>query len=143
MQGAGLRKARLQGARLRKARLQGAFLWEARLQGTRLWEARLQGADLGRARFDPETDLAAATLRGAAAMSVDFTSIPEVADHLEGMFGDGSVTLPGGRGPDGGDWPGHWPRHKLDPAEFYEEWRKWRDDPDNYDPPDPPAEAGG
>jgi hypothetical protein len=134
LQGAGLRKARLQGARLWVARLQGAMLWEARLPAD-LMGARLQGVNLDVARFDSETNLCAASLRGAAARSVDFTGMPEIADHLAGMFGDGSVTLP-----EGCDRPAHWPRRALHPLQFQEEWRAWQADPEGYAPPD---KAGG
>ncbi|MFB9150267.1 pentapeptide repeat-containing protein [Roseovarius ramblicola] len=137
LQGADLVGARLQGANLGEARLQGARLVGARLQGANLGEARLQGARLVGARFDPDTALTAATLRGAAVRAVDFTSIPQITGHLEGIFGDGSVTLP-----EGCDWPAHWPRHELEFRKFIEEWRKWQADREGYTPPDPPNAAG-
>jgi len=70
--------------------------------------------------------------------SVDLGDIPHIADHLEGMFGDGSVTSP-----EGCDWPDHWPRHALEFSEFHDEWHKWQADPEGYRPPDPPEAAGG
>jgi len=136
LQGAHLQGARLQGADLEATRLQGANLLGAQLQGAHLWEARLQGAELKAASFDSETDLTGTNLRGAAVTSVDLADIPHIADHLEGMFGDGSVTLL-----EGCDWPEHWPRHELGPEEFNEEWRKWQADPEGYTPPDPPDTA--
>ncbi|WP_104017055.1 pentapeptide repeat-containing protein [Roseovarius nitratireducens] len=63
-------------------------------------------------------------------------------DNFSEMFGDASVTLPGGHGPEHGSWPDHWPRHALGPEEFNEEWRKWQADPEGYTPPDPPDTAG-
>ncbi|WP_101067903.1 pentapeptide repeat-containing protein [Roseovarius salinarum] len=151
LQGADLREIRLQWAQLAEARLQGAHLWGARLQGADLEDARLQeakllhvslqgaylgwarlqGADLGSARFGPDTDLSWANLSGAAARSVDFTGMPEIADQLAGMFGDGSVKLP-----DGCDRPAHWPRQELDFGEFLKQWREWQADPNGYTPPE-------
>jgi len=63
-------------------------------------------------------------------------------EHLKDMFGDASLTLPGGHGPEHEDWPTHWPRHALGPEEFDEEWRKWLADREGYTPPDPPRAAG-
>ena len=136
LQGAVLRGARLQGALLGAARLQGAILRGARLQGALLRGARLQGALLGAARFNEQTDLTAATLRGAAVRSVDCTDVPQIVEHLEEMFGDGSVTVP-----EGVAWPKHWPKHLLDGLvetedgkladRFDYEWRKWQADEDD------------
>ena len=155
LNGANLRDAQLQGADLRDAQLQGANLGFAQLQGTNLWDAQLQGANLGGAqlqgaklggaklqgaKFDGDISLTAATLRGAAVRDVNFTEIAQIRPHLEGMFGDGSVTLPGGHGPELESWPKHWPRFALDDEQFDEEWRKWLDDPEGYVPPEPPEE---
>ncbi|WP_143100540.1 pentapeptide repeat-containing protein [Roseovarius indicus] len=139
-QGANLWEARLQGANLGRARLQGADLWEARLQVAFLREARLQGAFLVEARFDAQTDVTTATLRGAAVRSFDCSDVPQIAEHLEEMYGDGSVTLPKGVA-----WPKHWPEHALDGVAetedgeriglFIYEWRKWQADPGAYEPP--------
>ncbi|WP_138069752.1 pentapeptide repeat-containing protein, partial [Sulfitobacter sp. EhC04] len=68
----------------------------AQLQGAELFGAKLQGADLRRAQFDAATNLSTADLRGAALRSVDLTNVPQIAEHLEGLFGDGTVTLPEG-----------------------------------------------
>ncbi|MDG2340687.1 MAG: hypothetical protein P8L32_05760, partial [Paracoccaceae bacterium] len=57
-----------------------------------------------------------------------------------GMFGESSVVLPGGDGPDSAAWPAHWPRFELEWNEAEEEWRKWLDDPEGYVPPEPPKE---
>jgi len=86
--------AQLQGANLTWAELQGANLTWAQLQWADLFSAELQGANLSWAEFDPDTDLHAAALRGAACRSVDFTTIPKIADHLEHLFGDDTVKLP-------------------------------------------------
>ncbi|MEI4231750.1 pentapeptide repeat-containing protein [Roseovarius sp. D22-M7] len=138
LQGVRLLEARLQGAKLWAARLQGANLRAARLQGAGLAEARLQGAFLGEARFDAHTSLTAAPLRGAAVRDVDFTTIPQIADHLQGIFGDASVTLPDGHGPGHESWPAHWPSVKLNPRDFVTQWQAWLKDLETEDPPDPP-----
>jgi len=96
LRGATLRGAQLQGADLSWAQLQGADLSLAQIQGADLSLAQLQGADLSGAKFDDHTDLKAADLRGAALRSVDLTNVQQIADHLEGLFGDSTVILPGG-----------------------------------------------
>ena len=96
LQGARLFQAQLQGANLFGAKLQAADLSEAQLQGANLFGAKLQGADLSEAQFDAATDLSGATFRGAALRSVDFTDVPQIADHLEELFGDSTVILPDG-----------------------------------------------
>ena len=121
LQGATLGWARLQGADLGGARLQGATLGGARLQGADLGGARLQGADLDGARFDELTALTAATFRGAAVKAVDFTTIPQITEFLEEIFGDGSTTPP-----EGAARPRHWPEEELDWDEFREKWRGWQ-----------------
>ena len=143
LQGAVLRGAQLQGADLGGAQLQGANLWHAQLQranlggaqlqGADLGDAQLQGADLWDARFDAETFLTAATLRGAAVRNVDFTTVPQIAQHLEDIFGDASVTLP-----EGVEAPGHWPQSQLGFPEFDTQWRAWQATlPPGWDQPKP------
>ena len=138
LQGADLMDAKLQGADLMDAKLQGANLTDAKLQGANLTDAKLQGADLRGVEFDERTNLSAATLRGAAVNFVDYTNIPQMSEHLQGIFGDASVTLPGGHGPEHESWPKHWPKFELEYGQFETEWHKWLSDPDNYTPPDPP-----
>ncbi|SFN34594.1 Pentapeptide repeat-containing protein [Roseovarius lutimaris] len=140
LQGATLGGAELQGADLWDAQLQGAVLRAATLQGATLGGAELQGADLGFATFDGDTNLTAATLRGAAVRFVDFTEIAKIEPHLEGMFGDGTVILPGGHGPKHESWPKHWPKFELGYKQFDKEWKKWLADPEGYVPPEPPEE---
>ena len=53
--------------------------------------------------------------------NVDFTTVPQIAQHLEDIFGDASVTLP-----EGVEAPGHWPQSKLDVSEFATQWRAWQ-----------------
>ncbi|SHK75200.1 Pentapeptide repeat-containing protein [Roseovarius marisflavi] len=120
LQGADLWDAQLQGANLGGAQLQGANLGGAQLQGAKLWHAELQGAHLWDAQFDENTNLSVATLRGATLRFMNCTNIPQLTEHLEGMFGDASVTLPGGHGPEHASWPRHWPRFELGFRQFEE-----------------------
>ena len=132
LQGADLRGAQLQEADLWFAQLQGADLRGAQLQEANLWDAQLQGADLRGARFDDATSLSAATLQGAALREVDFTNMPQIAEHVQDMFGDTSVTLPDGVSP-----PDHWPTTELDDFEFDTQWRAWQATlPKGWDKPD-------
>ena len=109
----------------------------------------MQGANLWTAQFDTDTDLSAATLRGAALRSVNLTKLPQFAAHLASTFGDASVTLPGGGGPESPDWPAHWPKIDLDGLTvvegkyvdpFAQEWRKWQASLDGGPPYVPPTE---
>ena len=94
MEGADLTGAQMQATNLTGAKLQGADLTRVGLEWSYLGPAQLQGADLKYAQFDPDTDLRAATLLGAALRLVDFSNIPQIADHLEHLFGDDTVKLP-------------------------------------------------
>lgn len=47
-------------------------------------------------------------------------------DNLLGLFGDASVILPGGHGPDHPDWPEHWSKETLDWEDFIKEWRAFQ-----------------
>jgi len=145
LQGANLRLAQLQGASLLWAQLQVANLSRAQLQGADLgWTSlqaadfsgvQLQGAHLSWAKLDSETSFSAATLRGAALKYVDFTDRSIGDDQLQSMFGDASVTLPGGHGPDHENWPDHWSKENLDWNDFNTEWRDYQasigQDPNN------------
>ncbi|MBW4963994.1 pentapeptide repeat-containing protein [Sulfitobacter sp. CW3] len=131
LQGANLFSAQLQGADLIKAQLQGAYLIKAQLQGASLWEAQLQGAillgaELQRTQFDSSTSFTAATLRGAAVKDVNFTDATLSTEQLKIMFGDASVTLPGGHGPDHASWPKRWSKENLDWEEFKTQWRAFQ-----------------
>ena len=139
MQGANLSRAQLQGADLSEAQLQGANLQTAELQGADFFRAELQGADLSGALFDDATDLAAATLRGAAVSSVDFTSVPQIELFLDEIYGDASVKLPSGARPRDEGWPTHWEKTDLGWAEHEEAWRAWQATlPPGWDQPDDP-----
>ncbi len=135
LQGANLGWAKLQEAKLGGAQLQGAFLGGAKLQGAKLSWAQLQGANLSGAQFDNATSLVNATLRGASAREVDFANSTIKPHQIEAMFGDASVTLPGGHGPDHESWPAHWSKEKLHWADFETQGRAHQtsigQDPDN------------
>lgn len=129
-QGANLFDVQMQGAHLIHVQMQGANLGFAEMQGADLFGAQMQGAILIGAQMDDHTDLTGATLQAAAVRSVDFSTVPQIKEFLDTMFGDGSVTLPPNT-----TRPPHWPRHRLGYVEFGPELHKWRDDPENYKPP--------
>lgn len=93
----------------------------------------LRGVHFNAILMDERTGLIEAELAGVALQAVDLTDFHQFKQHLQNIFGDGSVTLP-----EGVTRPAHWPRHKL--GEFIAEWRKWQADPESYEPPE---ETGG
>ncbi len=121
MEGAILGWARMEGAILRAARMEGAFLGWARMEGAILRAARMDGAFLRGARFNKGTSFQPATLRGAGWKDVDCTAISHIADYLEEIFGDTSVTLPHGVVA-----PPHWETEVLDWDEFEPQWRAFQ-----------------
>ncbi len=131
MQGANLLRAQMQGANPIGAKMQGANLRRAQMQGADLIGAKMQGANLDGAQMDGSTDLRAAVLRGAALLSVDYTSVPISQKQVDDLFYDGSVTFAEGirRA------PGR--EEKLDRIEFLDRWRAWQEeigfDPENPD----------
>ena len=135
LQGANLSGAQLQGAYLMEAKLQAAHLGGAKLQGANLWMAELQGASLQGAEFDSSTSFSDATLRGAALKEVDFTNITITPEQLAEAFGDATVTLPGGHGPDHETWPDRWSKEELSDEIFLIKWVGFHarigQDPDN------------
>jgi uncharacterized protein YjbI with pentapeptide repeats len=69
--------------------------------------------------------------------SCDLHRLLQDKDNLLGdWFGDASVILPGGHGPEHENWPPHWPKAKLDDDEFRNEWHRWLATPDTYTPPE-------
>jgi uncharacterized protein YjbI with pentapeptide repeats/uncharacterized membrane protein (DUF485 family) len=135
LQGSNLGWAQLQVADLSRAQLQWANLSAAQLKAADLSGARLQGANLFRARFDQATIFFGANLKGAASKLVDFKSTTISQKQLADMFGDASVTLPGGHGPDHESWPDHWRKEELDRKDFETKWRAFQrsigQDPEN------------
>ena len=164
-QGANLNGAQLQGAILLEAQLQGAFLDYVQLQGTRLVEVQFQGASLSETQMQgahvKQVQLQRALLKGTQLQGAELEGahlnkaklfgtrlqgaflrleqLPGVS--LEEVFGDGSVLLSDGRGPDHADWPAHWPKFDLK-TNFEKEKRKWQVDPKGYVPPEPPDDDG-
>ena len=130
MQGADLFRARMQGANLRWARMEGADLTGARMEGAYLIEARMEGANLTGARFDAKTAFTPATLRGAGVKAVDFADLLKIADYLDQIYGDASVTLP-----EGVDPPAHWDKEDLGYLGFLKNWHAWQRSI-GYTPPD-------
>ncbi|MEL6565780.1 MAG: hypothetical protein AAFQ59_15180, partial [Pseudomonadota bacterium] len=78
-------------------------------------------ASLEGAEFDETTSLTAANTQGAAVREVDFTKLPEIADHIDALFGDASVKLPDGVTP-----PPHWPDEEMQVIDFVDAWRIWQ-----------------
>ena len=122
MEGANLIGAQMEGANLSWARMEGADLSGARMEGANLSGARMEGANLFGAQFDAKTDFTPATLRGAGVKSVDFTNLPQIADYIDQIYGDASVTRPKGI-----DHPTHWHEDDLDYLDFLGNWRAWQE----------------
>ncbi len=120
LQGADLAWANLQETKLYRAQLQGAVLAMVKLQKANLFEVQLQGADLSQAAFNSSTQLISASFAGASIGLVDLSKLPQITDHLDDLFGDGSTKLPPGV-----PWPVHWPKEKLDDKTFRNQWHAW------------------
>ena len=135
LQGAELLGAQLQGANLSGAQLQGANLIHAQLQGANLSGAQLQGADLSDAQFDSKTTLSAARFSYAALSVTDLSETSITHGQLSEAFGDATVILPDGKGPNDPEWPEHWSKEVLEWDEFNTQWRAFQKaggfDPDN------------
>ena len=129
MQGANLWGAKMQGADLRGAEMQGADLRGAKMQRADLTRAKMQGADLWGAKMDENTDLTAATLRGAAVRSMDGTTIAQLRPFWAAIFADGSVQLP-----EDEERPAQWEEQELGSGDFRTRWRAWQDSLPDFDP---------
>jgi len=132
---ANLRHAKLQKTNLGNANLHRANLSHAKLQSANLRRAELQGAKVWHSKFDTETNFAATKFQGAAVKSVDFADATIKRYQLHQMFGDASVILPDGHGPDHESWPKHWSKEKLHWKYFDTEWHAFQrsigQDPEN------------
>ena len=126
MQGAHLSGAEMQGANLIGAEMQGADLNNARMQGAYLFCAQMQGADFEFALFDAKTIISSANFQGANFRKADVSKTPEIADHLDQIFGDASNGDRRTRLPDGVDPPAHWPRDDLKTGDYFRAWRDWK-----------------
>ena len=135
LQGFDLSSLNFENVSFMAAQLQGADLGHAELQKADLEHAQLQGADLEQAHFDAETTLRGARFSYAGLRGVDFSKTSITQEQLESAFGDASVTLPDGKGPNDPEWPEHWSKEKLDYEEFETKWRAFQKmggfDPDN------------
>jgi hypothetical protein len=122
-----LRNTNVQGYDMRGLDLRGMQFGGAQMQGAFLGGAQMQGAILGGAQMSEDTDLTAATLRGAAVRSVDHTTITCLRDHWEVIFADATVQVPCG------ERPARWPNEELDydpldpdTSPFHVAWREWQ-----------------
>ena len=79
--------------------------------------------------------LSAARFSYAALSETDFSETTITHKQLNEAFGDTSVILPDGKGPNDLEWPEHWSKEKLDYEEFETKWRAFQKaggfDPDN------------
>jgi hypothetical protein len=130
-----LEDAEMEGADLRSAQLIGAYLKDTKMYAANLRSAKLHGAYLEGVEFDEATALKTADFLGAQVKGINFTNISISQTQLETMFGDASVILPSGRGPDDESWPEHWSKEELDWNDFHTQWdahqAKIGYDPDN------------
>jgi hypothetical protein len=127
MPGAVLWEAQMQGADLWKAQMQGAFLWEAQMQGADLSEAQMQGALLFGARMSEDTNTTDATLRGAALVFVDGTTIARLQPHWDDIIA-ALETLPEGA-------PRHWVQADPGGHNYGAFVARWRAFAAGFDPP--------
>lgn len=64
--------------------------------------------------------------KGVAFRNCELTEDVQSRCGLENCFGDGSVLLADGRGPEDEGWPESWPRKKLSDHEYLEQLTVWR-----------------
>ena len=130
-----LSETNLQGFDLKSLNFENVSFLKAQLQGANLSHAKLQGAKLEEAQFDSRTTLSAASFAYAELAGVDFSETTITHEQLSEAFGDASVTLPDGKGPDDQEWPAHWSKETLNWADFQSKWRAFQKaggfDPDN------------
>jgi uncharacterized protein YjbI with pentapeptide repeats len=135
LQKANLGNARLEGSVLMNTQFQGAELRGVKLQGSTLLAAKLHGANLEWLVLDVSTAFALASLNGTALRQIDLTESKIKPYQLQDAFGDASVTLPDGHGPDHESWPPNWSKEHLDDQDFRTQWRAFQrrigQDPDN------------
>ncbi|WP_339758681.1 pentapeptide repeat-containing protein [uncultured Sulfitobacter sp.] len=133
--GAKLHLADLRGARLLGTDLRNSSILGTEMEGTDLYLAKLQGTAFTVTNFGSETVLSNANLKGASVRQIDFSNVAISNEQLQDMFGDASVVLPDGHGPDHENWPNHWSKEKLDLPDFKTQWRAFQarigQDPDN------------
>jgi uncharacterized protein YjbI with pentapeptide repeats len=120
-----------------RSQMENVDLSFSNLQDTNFVSAWMEGAVLRSTRMDGSTVFADARLQGAYFGSVDLTSVWLEPEQIMAVFGDATVTLPGGVTPDHPDWPAHWPKGELDRDEFEKQYRLWQSDPATYTPPPP------
>ncbi|KAJ54566.1 hypothetical protein ACMU_17825 [Actibacterium mucosum KCTC 23349] len=126
MIGVDLSRADFSGVSLHGADLRSACLNEVELRHAEIAFADLRGANLYGAQIQ-ETELRSIDLVGAA-LAGQILSINQIDDLSDRkVFCDGTVTLPGGKGPNDQDWPELWPKEALKLDEFQKAWRAWQD----------------
>jgi uncharacterized protein YjbI with pentapeptide repeats len=127
LQGAALSLSDMQGTKLTSAKMQGAVLSGTKMKAVNLLHAQMQGAKLHKVVFDAQTKISFADFTGASIRGADVSKTPEIADHLDQIFSDGSKDEDDRtRLPDGVDPPAHWPREHLHFNKYETAWRDWQ-----------------
>jgi hypothetical protein len=125
LQGANLRRARMEGANLKGAQMHAVNLHRAKMTGANLSLAVLSGATLNRVgmkgtnltgvQMAADTELRTATLTGAAAISVDASTLAKLRPYWPKIIVCAEI-LPK-------DAPSHWVRTESD--KNLGNWRRW------------------
>lgn len=133
------------------ANMRFALCWNTNFAGsefikTDLRATNFKSSNCGRVRFEKcqqskETIFSNAIFEFANFRRQDLSGLALTQDQIDTSFGDASVILPGGHGPNHESWPAHWATLMLGDDQFQNEWRKWQADPENYVPPVAPDEA--
>ena len=117
-----LSETNLQGFALYSLNLEKTSFLNARMEGAHLTGAKLQGAYLAGAGFNSRITLSDAHFSYAGLIDVDFSETKIAPEQLDSAFGDASVILPNGKGPNDSEWPAHWSKVKLPWTEFHAKW---------------------
>ena len=146
LQGFNLSHLNLNGAYLAGAYLQGSTFTGSELIGVNLLNARLQGAEFNQTdlrgnflaflKLDKSTKFQGAFIKGVGFQSVDLSEVELKEDQIVQIFGDATVTLPGGIKAGDKGWPKHFADKRLSPEQFVTAWRAWQREI-GFDPDDP------
>ena len=108
---------------LSETNLQGFDLRSLNFEKVSFLKAQLQGAYLTHAQFDSKSTLSAACFSYAALSVTDLSETSITHGQLSEAFGDATVVLPDGKGPNDPEWPERWSKEKLDWVDFQSQWR--------------------
>jgi uncharacterized protein YjbI with pentapeptide repeats len=120
-------RARLHGVVAANVDMQNCDLFKAQLEAVTFKDVNLRGAELYVTNFDfsrlysvqfkGSSNLQTGSLQFASLMKVDLTGLDLKQDDLENTFGDATVTLSNGEGPNHSDWPKHWSDRALNESD--------------------------